>query len=166
MRPQRQKEKSHGYSKPTLYLAAPLFSDAERDFNERIACLLSPFFDIYLPQEHGGLLVDMVDKGMDPNHASNVVFTLDVTALKKCEVVLVVLDGRSVDEGAAFELGYAHALGKPCYGLQTDPRRLLKLGINNPMIDCALRQVFQSVDDLLSWITQNFAAENRQSPNY
>ncbi len=85
---------------------------------------------------------------------------LDIAALKKCDFVLIVLDGRSVDEGAAFELGYAYALGKVCYGLQTDPRRLLKIGINNPMIDCALQQVFSSVDDLVAW-AKTFALETR-----
>jgi nucleoside 2-deoxyribosyltransferase len=145
-------------AKPTLYFAAPLFSDAERAFNERVVSQLSLFFDIYLPQEHGGLLVDMVAKGMSPNHASSVVFTLDIAALKKCNFLLIVLDGRAVDEGAAFELGYAHAIGKICYGLQTDPRRLLKIGINNPMLDCALQQVFSNLDDLLTW-AKTFVSE-------
>jgi nucleoside 2-deoxyribosyltransferase len=153
------------FTKSTLYFAAPLFSEAERTFNERVVSLLIPFFDVYLPQEHGGLLVDMVDKGMNPNHASSVVFTLDIAALKKCEVVLIVLDGRSIDEGAAFELGYAHAMGKVCYGLQTDPRRLLKIGINNPMIDCALQQVFSSLDDLLKW-AKSFSLEKMASRSF
>lgn len=147
-------------AKPTLYFAAPLFSDAERTFNERVVSLLSPVFDIYLPQEHGGLLVEMVDNGMDPNHASSVIFTLDIAAIRKCNFLLIVLDGRSVDEGAAFELGYAHAIGKVCYGLQTDSRRLLKIGINNPMIDCALQKVFSNLDEMLAW-AKTFASENR-----
>ncbi len=69
MKTQTGTSKSNCYSKPTLYFAAPLFSDAERTFNVQVVSQLSPFFDVYLPQEHGGLLVDMVDKGMDPNHA-------------------------------------------------------------------------------------------------
>lgn len=105
---------------------------------------------MYLPQEDGGLLVDMIDRGIDPEEAANQVFNLDIAALKACDVILVVLDGRSVDEGAAFELGCAYILGKRCYGLQTDPRRLLKTG-NNPMLDCALQQVFVSLDDLYEW---------------
>jgi nucleoside 2-deoxyribosyltransferase len=105
---------------------------------------------VYLPQEDGGLLVDMVDRGIDLDEAGNQIFRVDTAALRECDIVLVVLDGRSVDEGAAFELGCAYMLGKECYGLQTDPRRLLKIG-NNPMIDGALRQVFTNLEDLCKW---------------
>jgi nucleoside 2-deoxyribosyltransferase len=70
--------------------------------------------------------------------------------MKKCDLILIVLDGRTVDEGAAFELGYVFAMGKPCYGLQTDVRRLLLTG-NNPMLDCSLLQVFQDTEELIHW---------------
>ncbi len=146
-------------SRPKLYYAAPLFSEAERAFNEHVASKLNAFFDVYLPQEDGGLLIDMVSKGMDPQRAARAVFNMDIIALQKCDILLIVLDGRTVDEGAAFELGYAHALGIFCCGLQTDPRRLLKIG-NNPMIDCALQDVFTTVYDLLIW-AQGFTQEKR-----
>ncbi len=148
-----------GNSKPKLYFAAPLFSEAERTFNERIASLLSPFLDVYLPQKDGGLLVDMLAEGMHPKHAATTVFARDIDALKKCDILLIVLDGRSVDEGAAFELGYAHSMGKFCCGFQTDTRRLLQTG-NNPMIDCALQCVFIRLNDLLAW-AQTFSREER-----
>jgi nucleoside 2-deoxyribosyltransferase len=133
-----------------LYYAAPLFSDAERSFNELVASRLRAFFDVYLPQADGGLLVNMIEQGIDPDEAARRIFSVDIKAVKECDVLLLVLDGRSIDEGAAFELGCAYMLGKSCYGLQTDPRRLLRTG-NNPMIDCALRQVFLNLDDLFEW---------------
>jgi len=136
--------------KPRLYFAAPLFSDAERRFNEELVAELRLFFDVYLPQQDGGLLVNMVANGVQPKAAANVVFNLDVIEVKKCTVLLIILDGRTVDEGAAFELGYAYALGKRCIGLQTDPRRMI-LAANNPMIDCALEHVFTNVSALLAW---------------
>lgn len=137
-------------TKPLLYFAAPLFSRAELAFNQQIARQLEPFFDVYLPQEDGGLMVEMMQRGMDAQRAGQAVFNLDVLALKKCDVLLITLDGRAVDEGAAFELGFAYALGKPCYGFQTDPRRLLPSG-NNPMVESPLRCVFKCVDELLAW---------------
>jgi nucleoside 2-deoxyribosyltransferase len=136
--------------KARLYFAAPLFSDAERSFNEQIAAEMRTYFEVYLPQEDGGLMVDMIADGVAPARAAETVFRLDTIAIKKCEVLLIVLDGRAIDEGAAFELGYAYAQGKCCVGLQTDPRRLLLTG-NNPMIDCAVSEVFLSVTDLLAW---------------
>ncbi|MGY3362466.1 nucleoside 2-deoxyribosyltransferase [Bradyrhizobium sp. GM0.4] len=64
---------------------------------------------------------------------------------------MIVLDGRTVDEGAAFELGYAFAAGKVCVGLKTDPRMLLPIG-DNPMIEVALRKIFHDEDELVDWI--------------
>jgi nucleoside 2-deoxyribosyltransferase len=132
------------------YLAGPLFSEAERVFNQRLKRLLVSYCDVYLPQEDGGLLVDMIAEGTRPKVASRRVFQGDVQAIRDADLLIVILDGRSVDEGAAFELGFAYALGKPCYGLKTDPRQLLAIG-NNPMIDGPLEYIFQSVDELVQW---------------
>lgn len=145
---------------PKLYFAAPLFSSAERRFNEQLASDLRRYFSVYLPQEDGGLMVEMVGRGMDPDLAATTVFNLDMIAIRDCEVLLIVMDGRTIDEGAAFELGYAHALGKFCVGLQTDPRRLI-ISRNNPMIDAPLNHVFSSVASLLEW-AESFARPTRQ----
>lgn len=141
---------------PTLYFAAPLFSAAELSFNLSIARRLDQHFDVYLPQRDGGLLVDLVSRGVGVAAAYQSVFDRDVEALRASDIVLIVLDGRAVDEGAAFELGFAAALKKTCVGLQTDPRRLVPLG-NNPMIQCALQAVFADVDSLMSWVESTFS---------
>src|SRR2546430_14074542 len=155
---------SHGFRKARLYFAAPLFSEAERQFNEALADKLRTLFDVYLPQADGGLVSEIVKRGTEFNDAFVTVFNLDVIEIRKCDVFLIVLDGRAVDEGAAFELGYATALGKMCIGLQTDPRRAIG-SRNNPMIDCALKYVFTGVDALVEWsnefVNQNRAAGDR-----
>lgn len=138
------------YKKKNIYIAAPLFSYSERELNAKLKKLLSKYLDVYLPQEDGGLMSDMVADGMDRNRAATKVFDADIDALEKCDVLLIVLDGRTIDEGAAFELGYAYALGKPCFGLQTDVRRAVHGG-NNPMIDKALCSIFSNIDALLNW---------------
>ena len=148
--------------KRKLYLAAPLFSDMERRFNSELANRLEQFFDVFLPQRDGGLMVTMISEGVQPAVAARTVFQMDIFAINECDALLIVLDGRAVDEGAAFELGFAHALGKPCYGLQTDVRRLLTTG-NNPMIDCSIRQVFREVDELVSWAGRFALAESAVS---
>jgi nucleoside 2-deoxyribosyltransferase len=103
-----------------------------------------------LPQENGGLFANMVADGMAIDRAAKKVFNCDVEAIESADVLLIVLDGRAVDEGAAFELGIAYARGKKCIALQTDMRRLLPIG-NNPMIDCAVESTFENVDSLLAW---------------
>lgn len=136
--------------KPSLYFAAPLFSQAELAFNAALATQLEAFFDVYLPQRDGGLFDTLVREGMSVGTASTLIFNRDVEAINKSDVLLLVLDGRTVDEGAAFEIGYAHAKGKVCVGLQTDPRRLLAVG-NNPMINGPLISIFGTVESLLDW---------------
>lgn len=141
---------------PSLYFAAPLFSVAELNFNLQITASLEKVFDVYLPQRDGGLLVDLVSKGVSLSGAYDSIFQRDIFALRACDVCFIVLDGRSVDEGAAFELGYAHAQGKTCVGLQTDPRRLVPLG-NNPMLQCALTEVFFDIAGVMAWV-ERFAS--------
>lgn len=133
-----------------IYIAAPLFSESEKRYNEMICGTLSNNFDVYLPQRDGDLLVDLVQKGMTEHRARKTIFTQDIEAINKSDLLLIVLDGRSIDEGACFELGYAYSREVKCFGIQTDPRRLLNGG-NNPMIDEALIRIFQSVSELSEW---------------
>lgn len=72
--------------KPKVYLAGPLFSEAERTFNHNLKKLLTPYFDVYLPQEDGGLMVDMIREGMDPKLAAQKVFDGDIKAMEKCDM--------------------------------------------------------------------------------
>jgi nucleoside 2-deoxyribosyltransferase len=136
--------------KKRLYLAGPLFSQAEREYNRILKKSLSPYFDVFLPQENGGLFVNLVAGGMAINHAAKRIFNCDIEAIEASDVLLIVLDGRAIDEGAAFELGVAFARGKKCVALQTDIRRLLPIG-NNPMIDCAVESVFENIESLGMW---------------
>jgi nucleoside 2-deoxyribosyltransferase len=89
-------------------------------------------------------MVNLIKQGMMPILAAKRIFLDDINALKQSDIFLIVMDGRSVDEGAAFELGFAFALGKKCIGLKTDIRCLLPTG-NNPMIDVALSQMFKTI---------------------
>jgi nucleoside 2-deoxyribosyltransferase len=78
------------------------------------------------------------------------VFLQDLTALRACDAVVINLDGRAVDEGAAFELGFAYALGKRCVGYRTDVRVLLPWGLN-PMVTVPLIETFTSTETLENW---------------
>jgi len=151
-------------NKKKMYLAAPLFSEAELKYNFYLKSILSPYFEVFLPQEDGELILNLIKNGVSNRVAANKIFNSDVKAIKRCDVILVVLDGRAIDEGAAFELGLAFALGKKCIGFQTDIRRLLPIG-NNPMIDCALEITLNSVDDLLDWAKTQSSVENRDIKN-
>lgn len=142
--------RKNNQSKPALYLAAPLFTPAEREFNERLRKLLEPYFSVFLPQKDGLLLADLITELIPLHKATEQIFKADIAVLDKCDVILALLDGRTIDEGVCFELGYAFALKKHCFGLQTDTRQLLPSG-NNPMIDESCERIFRSVDELVLW---------------
>lgn len=144
--------------RPRLYFAAPLFSEAELAYNELFALELAKIFTVYLPQRDGCLIVDLVRNfGIPWNEAATEVFERDKEAVKNADLFVLLMDGRSVDEGAAFELGYAHALGKVCWGLKTDPRQLLPYG-DNPMLLGGLDAIFHTRDALVS-AAQSWAKE-------
>ncbi|MGY0572393.1 nucleoside 2-deoxyribosyltransferase [Bradyrhizobium sp. RDM12] len=139
-------------NRPSVYLAAPLFSDSERASNREIARRLSGSADVFVPQDDGLLLVDLVSAGVPIEEAKRRIFQGDIAAISRCDILVIVMDGRSIDEGACFELGYAYALGKVCVGLKTDIRSLLPIG-DNPMIECAVRRVFRRLDELAEWLS-------------
>ena len=138
-------------NRPSVYLAAPLFSSQEQLWNRTLRDRLSELCDIYLPQEDGALLMDLIAQGMSVQEAKDKIFTSDLGAIDRCNILLLVMDGRTIDEGASFELGYAYSRGKVCIGLKTDIRRLLPVG-DNPMIESALRSTFSSIEDVVAWI--------------
>jgi nucleoside 2-deoxyribosyltransferase len=136
--------------RPRAYLAAPLFSEAERSFNRTLKEILSPHFDVFLPQESGYLLTELVSAGDSVEGATHQVFHIDMEAIHQCDFFVAVFDGRAIDEGVAFELGVAYTLKKHCIALQTDSRRLLPLG-NNPMLTGAIESLFVSTIELACW---------------
>jgi len=133
------------------YLAAPLFNERERAFNTEIARRLEALCDVFLPQRDGLLLADLLAEGIPREAAETRVFERDRAALLACDVLVAVLDGAHIDEGVAFELGFAHARGAHCIGLQTDVRRALPSG-NNPMISRSLSAIFRDLDDMLNYL--------------
>jgi nucleoside 2-deoxyribosyltransferase len=138
-------------NRPNVYLAGPLFSTNERQWNVSIRDALTGFCDVYLPQEDGALLVELVANGMPVGEAKNAIFARDLQAIERCDILLILMDGRVIDEGACFELGYAYSRGKVCIGLKTDVRSLLPIG-DNPMVECALRGTFRDIYEISEWI--------------
>src|SRR5262249_50316702 len=124
-----------------LYLAGPLFTPTERDFNSLLTQVLENWCDVYLPQRDGQLVTDLIGGGESIDRAYQAIFKSDIAAIAAADGLVINLDGRTVDEGAAFELGFAHALGRTCVGVRTDTRVLLPYGIN-PMVHVSLQHIF------------------------
>jgi nucleoside 2-deoxyribosyltransferase len=103
-----------------VYVAGPLFSEAERAFLELMvdtlarASALDPIADFFLPHRDGGEL------GKGPKRKD--IFELDLQQVASATIVVALLDGQDVDSGTCIELGYAYAKGKKIFGLLTDFR--------------------------------------------
>jgi len=109
-----------------VYLAGPVFTLAERRFNEELACTLErvcPTLQILLPQRY-----DKEFQGL--SDFSRRMFDSLMKALDNAEVVLAVLDGPDADSGTCFEMGYAYGRGKRVVGIRTDFRDGEDQGLN------------------------------------
>ncbi len=106
------------FARYRIYLAAPLFSEAERTFNASVARLLSSsLFEVHLPQEAGD------DSGTRDIKEQERLFSINKTALEDSDIVVAIIDGADADSGTAWEMGYAFAQGKQVIALRTDFRR-------------------------------------------
>jgi nucleoside 2-deoxyribosyltransferase len=112
--------------------------------------MLSRHFVVFLPQRDGYLIPGSGLNQQSFKRVARRVFAGDIEAITSSDVVLAVLDGRTIDEGVAFELGVAFALKKICIGFRSDSRVLLPWGIN-PMIQGALSESVSSLAELRRW---------------
>ncbi len=127
-----------------IFLAGPLFNEAEREFNAKAATRLrSEGFEVWLAQEKG-----LLKQGTDPE--KKYLFEEDLKALRESDFIVAILDGNDVDAGTAFELGYAYASGKPLYGLKTDYRSFSPIENVNLMIEVPVRHIFRSLDEVIA----------------
>ena len=81
-----------------IYLAGPLFSAAERDFNARLTAVLRDMgHEVWLPQESE-------QESMTPKE----IFDKDVEGIDWAEAVVANMDGADPDSGTCWECGYAY----------------------------------------------------------
>jgi nucleoside 2-deoxyribosyltransferase len=93
-----------------LYFAGPLFSAAERDWNEELAAALrNAGHEVFLPQEQ--------ESGMDAAR----IFSTDVGGIDWSDALVAIMDGPDPDAGTAWEVGYAYGK-KPIVLVRTDIR--------------------------------------------
>jgi nucleoside 2-deoxyribosyltransferase len=119
-----------------VYIAGPLFADAERSYLEVMVKELSkssnldPDADFFLPHRDGGEL------GKGPTRKD--IFQLDIRQVNSAKIVVALLDGQDADSGTCIELGYAYAKGKKIFGLLTDFRAYKTADVEphrpNPMV--------------------------------
>jgi nucleoside 2-deoxyribosyltransferase/predicted secreted protein len=126
-----------------IYLAAPLFSEAERLYNLSIATALGKHsFNVHIPQDIG-------DSSAQRDQGGNTsIFEENLCALQGSDIVVAIIDGADADSGTAWEMGYAKALGKRVIALRTDFRHVGRHEHVNLMLEQS-STVVSSRDELM-----------------
>ncbi len=117
----------------TIYLASPLgFSPENSPYRERVKERLKELgCTVFDPWEQGQFAGEIAAASSLESYGERVAaFRRIAGGIGRCneagirgsDLLLAVLDGAEVDSGTASEVGFASALGKPCYGLRTDLR--------------------------------------------
>ncbi len=110
-----------------VYLAAPVFTQMERQWNRAFAAALrthAPGVEMVLPQDFR-----VEGRFNAPEHFA-MLFDRCRESIRHSTAVVAVLEGADADSGVAFEVGFAHALGVPVVGLRTDYREGQDRGLN------------------------------------
>jgi nucleoside 2-deoxyribosyltransferase len=136
-----------------IYFAGPLFTPYERGYiDECAAQLRADGFEVFVPHEHELAQTDTTAEW---------IFSKDMDGLGPADAVLALLDGPTVDDGTACEIGIFYALmqsdptKKGVIGLHTDLRgsRGESSGLNLFVEGCILAtggQVVGSFDEALA----------------
>ena len=135
----------------TIYLAAPLFSDAEREFNCKLRDQITKRgFSVFLPQEDSNDTTNMRHEEKQSH-----IFQNNLEAIDNSDIIVAILDGGSdVDSGTAWELGYAFAGKKPVLALKTDFRTLGSEGVVNLMIEVSADSLATDISGLMDALEQ------------
>lgn len=140
-----------------IYLAGPLFSEAERAWllslkrqieekgrSEAGDITVIWPWELFLPGE-----VESLGSG-----ASKEIFRRCRDALDECDTVVALLDGPMVDDGTAWEIGYAFARKKRIIGIRTDIRRTGECegACANAMIEHGCGRVVKSTEEIMDML--------------
>ena len=131
-----------------IYQAGPLFSEAEQAFHRALSVRLRDAgHEVIWP---GDLLTEKQIDEAGP-HAPSLIFNACRDAIDRCNCVVALIDGTQVDDGTAWEIGYAYAKGLPIYGLRTDFRQAgdTKYNYANSMIQGCMTGFARSIDDIV-----------------
>lgn len=129
------------------YVAAPIFSPGEREIAEMVAEAIAGACDVHLPHRDGPLVENLLASGMSRSAALSAAYESDLEAIRRCDIVVALLDGRALDEGVCIEMGFAKALGKQILAIKSDVRVAFPWG-QNAMVDGCVHSWFRSVDEL------------------
>jgi nucleoside 2-deoxyribosyltransferase len=144
-----------------IYLAGPLFTDAEKAWHRSaMTCLRDAGFQVVWP---GDLLTEKrIREAGDA--APSLIFRSCREALDNSALVVALLDGVQVDDGTAWEIGYAYAMKKAVYGVRTDSRAAGDTKFNrvNSMIEICLAGMAGTLGEVIEMLKSGSSSCPRQ----
>jgi nucleoside 2-deoxyribosyltransferase len=146
-----------------IYLAGPLFSSAKqawlRETKDHIERTI-PALSVVWPFD----LFDQAEIARWGEEAPRRVMENCRDALASCDMVVALLDGPQVDDGTAWEIGFAHARGIPVVGIRTDFRRAGDVpgALVNAMIHGSCSGIATNMEELLH-LLRNFPFPRRSA---
>jgi nucleoside 2-deoxyribosyltransferase len=142
-----------------IYIAAPLFSTAEKDFNLKLTALLeAQGYEVFLPQRDSAFAKESSYAELPKDERRKTMFELDRDQIIGSDIFLYVLDGRVPDEGAAVELGIAYMAKMTgskiahLIGLHTDKRAAFDSAQLNPLLRVPLEHVAEDEATLMQYL--------------
>lgn len=132
-----------------VYLAGPLFSHADQAWHRAAKSRIEAEtgHTVIWPFE----LFDQAEIARWGLDAPRVIMADCRDALAASGLMIALLDGAQVDDGTAWEVGFAHARGIPVIGIRTDFRQAGDVpgATVNAMIQASCAVIVKTVDDLI-----------------
>lgn len=140
-----------------MYLAGPLFSEAEQAWLRNFQIELQGHgYDVLWPYK----IFDQEEIKTWGDETALKIMEGCRDALETCDLVVALLDGTQVDDGTAWEIGYACAKEIPVVGIRTDMRYGGEVpnGKVNAMISGSCKAICDSRMALVDFLKKEFPA--------
>jgi len=134
-----------------IYLAGPLFSEAEQAWHITFKKQLEESgHQVTWPFE----LISSEQIAAWGQDAPLRIIQADSAAIQACQIVVALLDGTQVDDGTAWEIGYAFAKGIPVIGIRTDFRNGgdTRHSSVNAMIEGSCQSILKTRNDVIEYL--------------
>ncbi|HET9073748.1 MAG TPA: nucleoside 2-deoxyribosyltransferase [Solirubrobacteraceae bacterium] len=118
--------------KPRAYVASPLgFTESGRHYLVHV--LLPALADVVDPVDPWSFTsapaVAAAERAGRLRELWRETGARNARAIREADLLVALLDGQEIDSGTAAEVGYAAALGRPCFALRSDLRQSGETGM-------------------------------------
>ncbi len=133
-----------------IYLAGPLFTSPEREWNAGLAARLrAGGHEVFVPQENPAA-----------DRTGRAIFLKDLGGLDWADTVVAIMDGADPDSGTCWECGYSYAKGKTVVLFRSDfrgsgdehdiPYNAMLIGAADAHVELAMASLDEAAAAILS----------------